>query len=201
MEVPFDPHPMEVVHAGCSTVLQTGCSKKDQAGCSKASLADCSSLDLSVRSTFLHGCYSTEDNEVVPVVDPTVQQDEAGQTTEVYLEESDHEIQGHVVHQRQDPAPQTLLCHTLKNQPEAAEIYHHLLVSLEQMAELRLALLWALEAGVLISPHSLVVAFVFVVAAAAAALSCLQTLHVEFSGSVSAVGRQPAQAVLLSHIQ
>lgn len=63
---------------------------------------------------------------LIPVVDPTVQQDEAGQTTEVYLEESDHEIQGHVVHQRQDPAPQTLLCHTLKNQPEAAEIYHHL---------------------------------------------------------------------------
>lgn len=101
---------------------------KDRAGCSKASLADCSSLDLSVHSTFLHGCYSTEDSEVVPVVDPTVQQDEAGQTTGVYLEESDHEIQGHVVHQRPDPAPQTLLCHTLKNQLEAAEIYHHLLV-------------------------------------------------------------------------
>lgn len=66
MEVPFDPHPMEVVHAGCSMVLQTGCSKKDPAGCSKVSPADCSSLDLSVRSTFLHGCYSTEDNEVVP---------------------------------------------------------------------------------------------------------------------------------------
>lgn len=66
MEVPFDPHPMEVVHAGCSTGLQTGCSKKDRAGCSKVSLADCSSLDLSARSTFLHGCYSTEDNEVVP---------------------------------------------------------------------------------------------------------------------------------------
>lgn len=66
MEVPSDPHPMEAVHAGCSMVLRTGCSKKDQAGCSKVSLADCSSLDLSVRSTFLHGCYSREDNEVVP---------------------------------------------------------------------------------------------------------------------------------------
>lgn len=67
------------------------------------------------------------------------------------------------------------------------------------MVELRLVLLWVLEEGVLISPHSLVVVFVFV--AAAAVLSCLQTLHVEFSGSVSAVGRQPAQVVLLSHIQ
>lgn len=66
MEVPSDPHPMEAVHAGCSTVLQTGCSKKDQAGCSKASLAGCSSLDLFVHSTFLHGCYSMEDSEVVP---------------------------------------------------------------------------------------------------------------------------------------
>lgn len=66
MEVPFDPHPMEVVHAGCSTALRTGCSMKDRAGCSKASLSDCSSLDLSVHSTFLHGCYSTEDSEVVP---------------------------------------------------------------------------------------------------------------------------------------
>lgn len=65
--------------------------------------------------------------------------------------------------------------------------------------ELRLVLLWALEEGELISPRSPAVAFVFV--AAAAALSCLQTLRVEFSGSVSAVGRQPAQAVLLSHIQ
>lgn len=66
MEVPFDPHPMEVVRAGCSTGLQTGCSKKDRAGCSTVSLAGCSSLDLSVRSTFLHGCYSMEDSEVVP---------------------------------------------------------------------------------------------------------------------------------------
>lgn len=65
--------------------------------------------------------------------------------------------------------------------------------------ELRLALLWALEEGELISPHSPVVAFVFV--AAAAALSCLQTPRVEFSGSVSAVGRQPAQAALQSRIQ
>lgn len=113
MEVPSDPHPMEVVHAGCSTGLQTGCSKKDRAGCSKVSLADCSSLDLSARSTFLHGCYSTEDNEVVPVVDPMVQQGEADQTRVVYLEESDHEILGHVVPQRQDPALQTLLCHIL----------------------------------------------------------------------------------------
>lgn len=66
MEVPSDPHPMEAVRAGCSTVLQTGCSKKDRAGCSKASLAGCSSLDLSVHSTFLRGCYSREDSEVVP---------------------------------------------------------------------------------------------------------------------------------------
>lgn len=48
----------------------------------------------------------------LPVVDPMVQQGEVGQTRVVYLEESDHEIQGHVVHQRPDPALQTLLCHT-----------------------------------------------------------------------------------------
>lgn len=65
--------------------------------------------------------------------------------------------------------------------------------------EPRLVLLWGLEVGVLISPHSLVVVFVFV--AAAAALNCLQTLRVEFSGSVSAVGRLPVQAVLPLHIQ
>lgn len=86
---------------------------KDQAGCSKVSLADCSSLDLSVRSTFLRGCYSREDSEVVPVADPTAQQGEVGQTRVVYLGESDHEIQAHVVHLRQDPALQTQLCHTL----------------------------------------------------------------------------------------
>jgi len=61
-------------------------------------------------------------------------------------------------------------------------------------------LLWGLEVGVLISPHSPVVVFVFV-AAAAAVLNCLQTLHVEFSGSVSAVGRLLVQAVLPLHIQ
>lgn len=66
MEVPSDPHPMEAVRAGCSRVLQTGCSRKDQAGCSKVFLAGCSSLDLSARSTFLRGCYSREDSEVVP---------------------------------------------------------------------------------------------------------------------------------------
>lgn len=65
--------------------------------------------------------------------------------------------------------------------------------------ELRLVLLWGLEVGVLISPRSLVVVFVFV--AAAAVLNCLQTLHVEFSGSVSAVGRLLVRAVLPLHIQ
>lgn len=44
--------------------------------------------------------------------------------------------------------------------------------------ELRLVLLWVLEEGVLISPHSLVVVFVFV--AAAAVLSCLQTFMLSF---------------------
>lgn len=48
-----------------------------------------------------------------PVVDPTVQQGEAGQTTAAYLEESDREIRGRVVHQRQGPARQTLLCRIL----------------------------------------------------------------------------------------
>lgn len=65
--------------------------------------------------------------------------------------------------------------------------------------ELRLVLLWGLEAAGLISPHSPAVEFAFV--AAAAALNCLQTLRVEFLGSVSAVGRLPAQAVLLLHTQ
>lgn len=55
-----------------------------------------------------------------------VQQGEVGQTMVVYLEESDREIQGHEVHQRQDPALQTLLRHTLKNHLWASEIYHHL---------------------------------------------------------------------------
>lgn len=119
---------MEAVHAGCSTVLRTGCSKKDQAGCSKVSLADCSSLDLSVHSTFLRGCYSREDNEVAPVVDPMAQRGEVGQTRVVYLGESDREIRAHAVHPRQDPALQTQLRRTPKNQPEAAEIYHRLLV-------------------------------------------------------------------------
>lgn len=63
----------------------------------------------------------------VPVVDPKVQQDEAGQTRVVYLEESDHEAQGHVVQQLQDLAPPPLLHHTLQNQPEEAETCHHLL--------------------------------------------------------------------------
>lgn len=65
--------------------------------------------------------------------------------------------------------------------------------------ELRLVLLWGLEVGVWISPRSLVVVFAFV--AAAAVLNCLQTLRVEFSGSVSAVGRLPVQAVLPLRIQ
>lgn len=65
--------------------------------------------------------------------------------------------------------------------------------------EQRLVLLWGLEVGVLISPHSLEVEFVF--AAVAAVLNCLQTLRVEFSGSGSAVGRLLVQAVLLLRTQ
>lgn len=64
----------------------------------------------------------------------------------------------------------------------------------------RLVLLQGLEVGGLISPHSPVVVFVFV-AAAAAVLNCSQTLRVGFSGSVSAVGRLLVQAVRLLRIQ
>lgn len=126
MEVPFGPHPREAAHAGYSMVLQTGCSKKDLAGYSKGSPAGYSILSLFVHSTFLRGCYSMEDSVVGPVVDPKVQQDEAGQTRVVYLEESDHEAQGHVVQKLQDLAPQSLLYHILKNQLEEAVICHHL---------------------------------------------------------------------------
>lgn len=66
--------------------------------------------------------------------------------------------------------------------------------------EQRLVLLRGLEVEVLISPRSLEVEFVFA-AAAAAALNCSQTLHVEFSSSGSAVGRLLVQAALLLHIQ
>lgn len=52
----------------------------------------------------------------------------------------------------------------------------------------------------MISPRSLAGVFGSVVAAAAAAaLDCSQTLHVEFSGSGSAVGKPLAQAVQPSH--
>lgn len=66
--------------------------------------------------------------------------------------------------------------------------------------ELRLGLLSGLEVGVLISPHSLARVFGSV-AAAAAALNCSQTLHVEFSGSGSAAEKPLAQAAQLLHIQ
>lgn len=65
--------------------------------------------------------------------------------------------------------------------------------------ELRLGPLWGFEAGVLISPHSLVGVFESV--AAAAVLNCSQTPRVEFSGSGSAVGKPLAQAVQPLHIQ
>lgn len=63
----------------------------------------------------------------------------------------------------------------------------------------RLVVLQRLEVGGSILPHSPVVVFVFV--AAAAALNCSQTLRVEFSGSGSAVGRLLVQAVRLLRIQ
>lgn len=53
----------------------------------------------------------------------------------------------------------------------------------------------------MISPRSLAGVFGSVVAAAAAALDCSRTLHVEFSGSGSAVGKPLAQAVQPLHIQ